>query len=74
MTIIVNEKDELIPTRIVTSWRICMGHRKLNKATRKDHFHLPFIGQVFDRLVGKEFYYFLDGYSDYNQITISPED
>ncbi|KAL4284741.1 hypothetical protein GQ457_16G018120 [Hibiscus cannabinus] len=74
MTVISNEKNELIPTRTVTGWRVCMDYRKLNKATRKDHFPLPFIDQMLDRLAGKQFYCFLDGYSGYNQIAIAPED
>lgn len=51
-----------------------MDYRKLNKATRKDYFPLPFIDQMLDRLAGKQCYYFLDGYSGYNQIVIAPED
>ncbi|KAL4386866.1 hypothetical protein GQ457_09G016810 [Hibiscus cannabinus] len=51
-----------------------MDYRKLNKATKKDHFPLPFIDQMLDWLAGKEFYCFLDGYSGYNQISIAPED
>jgi len=43
MTVIMNEKNELIPTRTVTGWRVCIDYRKLNDATRKDHFPLPFI-------------------------------
>ncbi|KAL4384914.1 hypothetical protein GQ457_15G017330 [Hibiscus cannabinus] len=74
MTVISNEKNELIPTRTVTGWRVCMDYRKLNKATRKDHFPLPFIDQMLDRLPGKQFYCFLDGYSGYNQIAIAPKD
>ncbi|KAL4291230.1 hypothetical protein GQ457_14G015180 [Hibiscus cannabinus] len=74
ITVISDEKNELIPTRIVTGWRVCMDYRKLNKATRKDHFPLPFIDQMLDRLAGKQFYCFLDGYSGYNQIAIAPED
>ncbi|KAL4385709.1 hypothetical protein GQ457_15G017600 [Hibiscus cannabinus] len=74
MTVISNEKNELIPTRTVTGWRVCMDYRTLNKATRKDHFPLPFIDQMLDRLAGKQFYCFLDGYSGYNQIAIAPED
>ncbi|XP_055812065.1 uncharacterized protein LOC129881982 [Solanum dulcamara] len=74
MTVITNEKNELIPTRTVTGWRICMDYRKLNDATRKDHYPVPFIDQMLDRLAGQEYYCFLDGYSGYNQITIAPED
>ena len=74
MTVITNEQDELIPTRTVTGWRVCMDYRKLNEATRKDHFPLPFIDQMLDRLAGKEFFCFLDGYSGYNQIVVAPED
>ncbi|KAH9763243.1 hypothetical protein KPL70_001093 [Citrus sinensis] len=48
--------------------------KKLNKATRKDHFPLPFIDQMLNRLVGKQYYCFLNGYSGYNQIAIAPED
>ena len=48
-----------------------IDYRKLNKATRKYHFPLPFIDQMLDRLVGHEFYYFLDGYSGYNQISFT---
>ncbi|KAJ9565234.1 hypothetical protein OSB04_001200 [Centaurea solstitialis] len=72
VTVITNEKNELIPTRTVTGWMICMNYRRLNKATQKDHFPLPFIDQMLDRLAGKEFYCFLDGYSRYNQI--APDD
>ncbi|KAL4360491.1 hypothetical protein GQ457_04G019920 [Hibiscus cannabinus] len=74
MSVISNEKNELIPTRTVTGWRVSMDYRKLNKATRKDHFPLPFIDQMLDKLAGKQFYSFLDGYSGYNQIAIAPED
>jgi hypothetical protein len=32
-TVIRNEKNELIPQRTVTGWRMCIDYRKLNKAT-----------------------------------------
>ena len=71
---IINEKNELLLTRTVTGWRICIDYRRLNKVTRKDHFPLPFIDQMLDRLVGNEYFCFLDGYLGYNQITIASED
>ncbi|XP_019228966.1 PREDICTED: uncharacterized protein LOC109210049 [Nicotiana attenuata] len=74
MAVIENEKNELIPTRTVTGWRVCMDYRKLNSATCKDHFPMPFIDQMLDRLAGRSFYRFLDGYSGYNQIKIALED
>ena len=74
LTVIKNEKNELIPTRTVIGWRVCIDYRKLNTATRKDHFPLPFIDQMLDMLVGHPHFCFLDGYSGYNQIAIAPED
>ena len=74
MTVIVNEKNELIPTRTVTGWRVCIDYRKLNDASRKDHFPLPFIDQMLERLSGNAFYCFLDGFSGYFQIPIDPAD
>ncbi|XP_050919717.1 uncharacterized protein LOC127137290 [Lathyrus oleraceus] len=73
-TVIKNEKNELIPTRTVTGWRVCIDYRRLNLATRKDHFPLPFIDQMLERLAGHDYYCFLDGYSGYNQIAVAPED
>ena len=73
-TMIKNEKNELIPTRTVTGWRVCIDYKKLNTTTRKDHYPLPFIDQMLDRLAGHPHYCFLDGYSGYNQISIAPED
>ena len=64
--VIKNEKNELIPTRTVTGWRVCIDYRKLNTATRKDHYPLPFLCQILDRLVGHPHYRFLDGYFGYN--------
>ncbi|GKD34272.1 reverse transcriptase domain-containing protein [Tanacetum coccineum] len=74
MTVITNENNELIPTRLVTGWRVCIDYRKLNDATRKDHFPLPFMDQMLERLAGNEFYCFLDGFSGYFQIPIDPQD
>ncbi|GJS48294.1 reverse transcriptase domain-containing protein [Tanacetum coccineum] len=62
------------PTRLVTGWRVCIDYRKLNEATRKDHFPLPFMDQMLERLAGNEYYCFLDGFSGYFQIPIDPKD
>nr|GEZ07475.1 reverse transcriptase domain-containing protein [Tanacetum cinerariifolium] len=62
-TIVENEENELIPTCLVTGWRVCIDYRKLNEATRKDHFPLPFMDQMLERLARNEFYCFLDGFS-----------
>ncbi|EOY19052.1 Uncharacterized protein TCM_043710 [Theobroma cacao] len=74
MIVVENENNELILLKIVTGWKVCMDYRKLNKAMRKDLFSLLFIDQMLDKLTGKEFYFFLDGYFGYNQIAIDPED
>ena len=53
---------------------MCIDYRKLNTATKKDHYPLPFIEQMLYRLAGHSHYCFLDGYSGYNQISIALED
>ncbi|GKE21453.1 reverse transcriptase domain-containing protein [Tanacetum coccineum] len=73
ITVVANEENELILTRLV-GWRVCIDYRKLNEATRKDHFPLPFMDQMIERLAGNEFYCFLDGFSGYFQIPIDPQD
>ena len=62
MIVVRNEKNELLLTIIVTEWRVIIDYQKLNKATRNDHFLLPFIDQMLDTLAGYEYYCFLDGY------------
>ncbi|GJS21600.1 reverse transcriptase domain-containing protein [Tanacetum coccineum] len=74
MTVVTNEDNELVPTRTVTGWRVCIDYRKLNEATRKDHFPLPFMDQMLERLAGNKFFCFLDGFSRYFQIPIEPAD
>nr|GEY29254.1 reverse transcriptase domain-containing protein [Tanacetum cinerariifolium] len=74
MTVIKNNKNELVLTRLVTGWRVCIDYRKLNEATRKDYFPLPFMDQMLERLVGNEYYCFLDGFSGYFQIPIDLKD
>jgi hypothetical protein len=74
LMVVKNKDDELVPTRVQSGWRVCIEYRKLNAATRKDHFPLPFIDQMVERLAGHEYYCFLDGYSGYNQVPVDPED
>jgi hypothetical protein len=74
MTMVKNEKDELIPQRTVTGWQMCIDYRKLNKTTKKDHFPLPFIDEMLEQLAKHSFFCFIDGYSGYHQISIHPDD
>nr|GEX49772.1 reverse transcriptase domain-containing protein [Tanacetum cinerariifolium] len=74
ITVVENENNELIPTWLVTVWRVCIDYRKLNDATRKDHFPFPFMEQMLERIAGNGFYCFLDGFSGYFQIPINPPD
>nr|GEX97730.1 reverse transcriptase domain-containing protein [Tanacetum cinerariifolium] len=74
MTVIKNDENELVPTRLVTGYRVCIDYRMLNEATRKDHFPLPFMDQMLERLAGNEYYCFLDGFSGYFQISIDLKD
>ncbi|XP_068503952.1 uncharacterized protein [Phaseolus vulgaris] len=74
ITVIKNERNELIPTRVQNNWRVSIDYRCFNQATRKDRFPLPFIDQMLERLAGKTHYCFLDDFSGYFHIWISPED
>jgi hypothetical protein len=74
MTVVKNEKNELIPQRTVIGWRMCIDYRKLNKATKKNHFLLPFINEMLEQLADHSFFCFLDEYSGYHQIPIHPDD
>jgi hypothetical protein len=73
MTVIHNEKNALISQQTVTGWRMGIDYRKLNKATQKDHFPLPFIDEMQERMANHSFCY-LDGYSGYHQILIHRDD
>jgi hypothetical protein len=55
LTIVKNKDNELVPTRIHSRWRVCIDYRKLNAATRKYHFPLPFIDQMVERLAGHKY-------------------
>nr|GFA40097.1 reverse transcriptase domain-containing protein [Tanacetum cinerariifolium] len=73
-TVVENAGNELILTCLVTGWRVCIDYRKLNEATRKDHFPLPFMDQMLERLARNEYSCFLDGFYGYFQILIDPKD
>ena len=74
MTVVENSKNELISQRTITWWRMYTNYRKLNKAKKKDHFPLPFIDEMLERLAKHTYFCFLDGYSGYLQIPIHPDD
>ena len=72
--VVENPQEKTVVTRPQTSFRVCIDYRKLNEVTRKDHFPFPFIDEMLERLAKRAFYCFLDGYSGYFQIAITPED
>jgi hypothetical protein len=74
LTVVKNEKDELIPQRTVTGWRMCIDYPKINKATKNGHFPLLFIDEMLERLANHTYFCFLDGYSGFMQIPIHPDD
>ncbi|CAM8901295.1 unnamed protein product [Rhodiola kirilowii] len=74
ITVEEDAEGNMVTTRVKNGWRMCIDYRKLNAVTRKDHFPLPFIDQMLDRLAGKPYFCFLDGFSGYNQIPIAPKD
>nr|GEW11919.1 reverse transcriptase domain-containing protein [Tanacetum cinerariifolium] len=73
-TVVENENNELIPTRLVTGWCVCIDYHKLNESTRKGHFPLSFMDQRLERLAGNQYYCFLNGFSGNFQISIDPKD
>ncbi|KAK8508033.1 hypothetical protein V6N11_073541 [Hibiscus sabdariffa] len=74
VTVVKNPEGELVPTRVQNGWRVCIDYRKLNSLTRKDHFPLPFVDQLIERLAGKTHYCCLDGFSGFFQIPVALED
>ena len=66
MTVVENNKNESIPQRTVMGCRMCIDYQKLIAATKKDHFRLPFIDEMLERLVKHSFLSFLDGYLGYH--------
>ena len=73
VTTMENEKGEELSTRLTTGWRVCIDYRRLSEVTRNDHFPLPFIDQILERVSRHPFYCFLDGYSRYFQKRLHPK-
>ena len=74
MIVVPNDKNELIPRRIVIGYRMCIDFRKLNKATRKDHYPLSFIDEILERLSKNTHFCYLDGCSGFSQIHVNTTD
>jgi hypothetical protein len=74
ITVVPNENNELIPQRVLVGYRMCIDFRKVNKVTKKDHYPLPFIDQMLERLSKKTHFCFLDGYSGFSQIAVKKQD
>src|SRR3954463_15609239 len=74
MTDVLNDKNELIPQRIVIGYRMCIYFRKLNKETRKDHYPLPLIDQMLERFSKNIHFCYLDGYSGFSRIHVNTAD
>ena len=74
MTVVPNDKNELIPQRVVIGYRMCIDFRKLNNATRKDHYPLPFIDQMLEGLSKNTHFCYLDGCSGFSQIHVNTAD
>jgi hypothetical protein len=64
MIVVRNDKNELISQCTITGWWMCIDYRNLNKATKKDHFLLPFIDEMLERLAKHSFFVFFMGILD----------
>ncbi|XP_074301382.1 uncharacterized protein LOC141632767 [Silene latifolia] len=73
-TVVTNEKNELIATRLVTWWKMCIDYRKLNVATKKDNFPLLYIDKMLEQLAFHSYFCYLNGYSGFFQIPIHVDD
>jgi hypothetical protein len=51
--------------------KVCIDFIKLNVATKKDPYPLPFTDEMLDIVIGYEAYSFLDGYLAYHKIFIA---
>ena len=69
-----NDKNKIISTQVQSRWRVYIDYRKLNVATHKDHFFVPFLDKMLELLAGHLYYYFVIVYSSYSYICITPKD
>lgn len=69
-----NDKEDSSVTLIIMGWRISIDYRNLNKATRKDHFPLPFVNHMLERLAKHLHFCYLNSYSGSFQIPIHSSD
>lgn len=74
LIVVPNENNELISQWTVTGWRMCIDYMKLNKATKKDHYPLPFIVEMLERLAKNSYFCYLDSYCGFFQIPMRPKD
>lgn len=74
MIVVENENNELIPTRTIMGWYMCIDFRKLNNAPRKDHFPLAFINKLLEHLANYSYFCYQDRYSRFFQIPIHLDD
>jgi hypothetical protein len=74
ITIVSNNGNELVAQRTVTGNRMCIDFRKLNKVTKKDHYHLPFMDQMLEMLSKHSHFCYLDGYLGFSQILVPKDD
>ena len=54
--------------------RICVNFRRLNAATKKDRYPLPFTDEVLNIVIGYAAYSFIDCFSGYHQVHIHADD
>ena len=66
ITVTMNDKGKELQMCLPMKWRACIDYQKLNAVTKKDHFPLPFIDQILDKLSSQGYYCFLEGYFGYN--------
>ncbi|RDX96581.1 hypothetical protein CR513_20758, partial [Mucuna pruriens] len=61
----ISDSQWVSPVQVIpkTSGMTVMKTQQDELATLKDHFPLPFIDQVLEKLAGKSHYCFLDGFS-----------